>query len=76
MSVFIIMNGFLFRAFACIVVPFLMIASEIDSYASDEDIVGKVKSEDHVMMVFSMSGNITTIIGSRSQIHFSVETCC
>lgn len=55
---------------------FLMIASEIDSYASDEDIVGKVKSEGSCDDGFSMSGNITTIIGSRSQIHFLVETCC
>ena len=36
----------------------------------------RLNLKDHVMMVFSMSGNITTIIGSRSQIHFSVETCC
>ena len=45
MGVYIMMNGFLFRAFACIVVPFLMMASSVESYASDEDLVGKVKSE-------------------------------
>lgn len=39
------MNGFIFRAFACIFVPFLMMASSVESYASDEDLVGKVKSE-------------------------------
>ena len=38
-------NGFLFRAFACIFVPYLMMASSVESYASDEDLVGKVKSE-------------------------------
>lgn len=44
-GVYIMMNGFLFRAFACIFVPFLMMASSVESYASDEDLVGKVKSE-------------------------------
>lgn len=76
MGVYIMMNGFLFRAFACIVVPFLMMASSVESYASHEDLVGKVKSEGACDDGFLMSGNIITNIGSRSQIHFSVETCC
>ncbi len=38
-------EGFLFRALAGVIVPLLMMASAVDSYASDEDIVGKVKSE-------------------------------
>lgn len=43
--IYIMMNVFLFRAFACIVVPFLMMASSVESYASHEDLAGKVKSE-------------------------------